>query len=137
MTDSSLNPEVDDFLEHFGVKGMHWGRHKAQPSSSPRISRKQNRQMNRAARADFNHKKIESLMGEALAKGDKVLIRTQLMGTYGSTVMTGKEFANHMIRGGAMDVRTTEVFARQNKSGQYEQNTNLIGNYQKQNFRKG
>jgi hypothetical protein len=26
--------DVDDFLEHFGVKGMHWGVRKARPSGS-------------------------------------------------------------------------------------------------------
>ena len=135
---SLKHADVEDFLQHVGVKGMKWGRRKTSGSSSggsSKITRKQNRQMNREARSEFDRKKIDSIFRETLQKGDKVLVSTQLMGTYGKTVMTGKEFSDHMLRGGAMDVRTTEIFARQNKSGQYEANTNAIGNYQKQNFR--
>jgi len=33
MLDVEVIPEVDDFLEHFGVKGMHWGDRKAEPAS--------------------------------------------------------------------------------------------------------
>jgi hypothetical protein len=37
--------DVDDFLAHYGVKGMHWGHHKARETSgSSKKSRKQTRQ---------------------------------------------------------------------------------------------
>lgn len=42
------NEETEDFLEHFGVKGMHWGvrRSSGEPSAGAR-----NRQLNKASRA--------------------------------------------------------------------------------------
>lgn len=46
--------DVDDFLEHFGVKGMRWGHRKAPSSSSDgpaAPTRKELRGMNKVARA--------------------------------------------------------------------------------------
>ena len=31
---------ADDFLEHFGILGMHWGVHRARPSSADSITKK-------------------------------------------------------------------------------------------------
>lgn len=44
---------VDAYLEHYGVKGMHWGQRKASSSSSgaPQKSRKELRALNKEARA--------------------------------------------------------------------------------------
>jgi hypothetical protein len=33
MYASAINPEVDEFLKHFGIRGMKWGVHKARPVS--------------------------------------------------------------------------------------------------------
>lgn len=127
-------------LEHYGVKGMRWGRKSAGDkgsSDSPRVTRKQNRQMNREARKKFDQKKADAIIGEAIRRGDNVLIKTLQYGDSVPTIVTGKEFTNHMARGGAMNVRATEVYARRNSDkGQFEINDKVIGSYKKQNFRK-
>lgn len=126
-----MSDEVDDFLEHYGVKGMKWGQRK-------KVSRKENRQMNKEAADKFYGEKAESLYKEAKKGGEKVLIKTRTTGDYADTVLTGKEFAQQLEQGRAMDVRMTEVFARQLKPNEaYTLNDQQIGAYKKQNFRKG
>ena len=129
---------TEEVLEHFGVKGMRWGVRNKQ-SSTPKISRKQNRQMNREARAKFDQEKMITLYAEAKKAGNKVLVETMLPGTPAGvkTVITGEQFVKHLEAGGALNVRTTEIFARQKTDGTpYERNTEKIGQYKKQNFRK-
>lgn len=44
------NENVNDFLEHFGVKGMRWGHRKAESSNGEPSARQRNRELNRASR---------------------------------------------------------------------------------------
>ncbi len=126
----------EDSLAHYGVKGMKWGQRKA-AGSSPKITRKQNRQMNRDAENKFNAKKASDIYAEGKKLGDKVLIQTRLPGDSVRTITTGKEFANHLERGGVFDLKVTEIYARQPKQGgQYVLNDKPVGNYQRQDFRK-
>ena len=48
--------EVDDFIEHFGVKGMKWGRRKAESSSSSTSSSSPKSRMSEDARTASNAK---------------------------------------------------------------------------------
>jgi hypothetical protein len=41
------------------------------------------------------------------------------------TVVTGKEFTNYLSRGGAFNVRTTDVFATKSGAGPYVKNTKM------------
>jgi hypothetical protein len=92
--------------------------------------------MNKEAEQKFNTNKANTLYREAKKHGDRVLIETITPGDYAKTIVTGKEFAQHLEAGGAMNIRATEIFARQRSEGaQFELNENRIGNYQKQNFR--
>lgn len=128
----------DEALAHFGVKGMKWGVRKSDESGGGKITRKQNRQMNREASAKFYADKATMLYNEGKKHGDRILIETRVPGDYAVTVMTGKEFARGLERGGAFDVKTTEIFARQPKAGeQFVLNDQKIGVYKNQNFRKG
>lgn len=61
------NENVDDFLEHFGVKGMKWGVRKAASSDSGssdgKSQRQRNRELNKASRINDrinDRKEIES-----------------------------------------------------------------------------
>jgi hypothetical protein len=48
-------PVVDEYLAHFGVKGMHWGKHTKSSSSSssaPTKTRSELRSLNKTARAE-------------------------------------------------------------------------------------
>lgn len=131
MMDTDKPPLGGVYLAHFGTKGMKWGQRKSG------VSRKQNRQMNKEAEGKFNAKKASTLYSQAKKGGNKVLVEIQIPGDHAKTIITGKEFARHMESGGAMNVRTTEIFARQTAPGkQFVLNANRIGNYEKQDFRK-
>lgn len=134
-------PSLDEALAHFGVKGMKWGQHKAEPSG---ISRKQNRQMNRDARNDFNNKKLSYLLDEA-RKDDKILIKAHTYEDPYGIVVSGREFVYNMERGKMLDIKMTEIWARRsdnpldkNSPKQvylYEPQEKKIGSYKKQDFR--
>jgi molecular chaperone GrpE (heat shock protein) len=68
---------VDDYLEHFGVKGMKWGKHKSSSSSSssaPKKTRSELRALNKEARAKGraeNKAEIKKLQDEHDAKVNK------------------------------------------------------------------
>lgn len=131
-------PPLDEVLAHHGIKGMKWGHHKqTAPSSTPRISRKQNRQMNKQAANDFYAKKAQDLYTAGKKHGDKILMSTVLPGATNKTIITGKELVKHLEAGGALNIKATEIYARQSKSdGKYVLNNKQIGGYKKQNFRK-
>lgn len=136
MSQETAFENPSDVLAHFGVKGMKWGKRKGE-DSSPKISRKENRQLNREAADKFNQEKLTTIYDEAKAKGEAVLVKTRTPGDYATTVMTGKQFTEALEDGGYLDVNTTEIFARQPKpDAQYELNENEIGSYKKQDFRK-
>lgn len=70
--------EVDDFLEHFGVPGMKWGRHtsssgSSSSGSSPTKSRGELRQLNKVARTENKAKAKADRAKEASAHDAKVL----------------------------------------------------------------
>jgi hypothetical protein len=130
-------PTREEALAHFGKKGMKWGVRTAVPGGSAPISRKQNRQMNKEASQKFYSDKATTLYKEAKKSGDTVLVKTQLPNATYATVVTGKQFAEHLEAGGAMNIRMTEIYARQPKpDSQFVLNDQKIGTYKKQNFRK-
>ena len=118
-------------ITHYGVKGMKWGVRK----EKPKISRKENRRLNKEARMEFRVKKAEYLYKHAKTRGEKTLILVALQNNI-STIVNGKQFADHLERGGSFDVRMSEVFADKKGKGEFEKNTNYIGDYKKQNFRR-
>ena len=115
-------------ITHYGVKGMKWGVRK-------KISRRENRRLNKEARLEFRTKKAEYLYKHAKTSGEKTLILVALQNNI-STIVNGKQFADHLERGGSFDVRMSEVFADRKGKGAFEKNTNYIGDYKKQNFRR-
>lgn len=151
--------EVDDFIAHYGKKGMRWGHRKnpddgggsggsggssgggsggsggsgdASGGKPKKLSRKEARALNKKGELEFNQKKMEKIFEESFKGGDEVLIATRLSGDNAITITTGKEIVAHLSAGGALDVRTTEVFARLDKDRQqFVENDQLIGTYKK------
>lgn len=104
-----------EFLAHVGVKGMRWGHRKAEdasssnasvPKTSGRKERKIKKEAAREAGRKADAKKVRDLVDLSLKSPD-VLITLN-----GQTIVTGKEFSNHMRAGGLMNAKTTTVFAR-------------------------
>lgn len=133
-----MSEQTDDFLAHYGVKGMRWGKRRSDKElANARVTRKQNRQMNKEASEKFYSDKASNIYQEAKKAGDQILISTRMPGDSVQTITTGKEFAAKLERGGMLDVKSTEIFARQPKpDSQYVLNDNIIGTYKKQDFRK-
>lgn len=126
---------AEDELRHVGVKGMRWGHRKAESSDSsgssdaPTKPKKLTRKEVKAEKNEFYQKKGADLVEKAL-KDPTVLIKLHHGGTY-PTLVTGKEFVDHLSRGGLMDIRATDVFATKAKSGVYERNENPNPKFQR------
>lgn len=77
MTDFAMTEETEDFLEHFGVKGMKWGKHTAATSSTGMT----NRELNKASRAnDKATAKSEAAEATAKNKADIIGARERVYG---------------------------------------------------------
>lgn len=112
---TTFEEQKEEFLAHYGVKGMKWGvtkaRYKSLSKEEKKGYRKRTGKEKRAAIKEGLLKNAD-LTIEAAAKGGKdVLIKTRRPGDMYPTVMTGEEFMTHLTRGGAMDARQTQVFA--------------------------
>lgn len=124
----------DEELMHFGVKGMRWGVRRERPDT-PKISRRENRRMNREARNNFRQEKAKKILDSAMKDGSNVMVMGRFNQEAYPTMMSGKEFVTAISKGSSFDVDTIEVIARKNQSGGYDQ-VEAIGKYKKQNFRK-
>lgn len=101
-------PSLEELMHH-GVKGQKWGvRRKHQES------RGQYKQRVRQESSNFYQKKANNLLNEA-KHNPEVLINLKHPG--GRSIITGREFVNHLQAGGYMDVKMTDVYARQTKKG--------------------
>jgi hypothetical protein len=128
--------DIQDYLEHHGIKGMHWGKHKAEEAGGtsgggsgdkPRKTfrgttvEKMNRHEVKAEKDDFYQKKADDVLKRAAKNGgNDTLVQVTDRQTYATTVYTGKELIEHMGRGGLMDIYMTDVYAEKNKDGVYE-----------------
>ncbi len=72
---------------------------------------KERRKIEQQKRLREGQKKAASLLNTSL-KGKNVLILLN-----GHTIVTGKEFTNHMVNGGLLNVNNTRIYAQQAKPG--------------------
>lgn len=148
--DLTLGPElpvdeVGDDLAHHGVKGMKWGVRKPRDEearaakfggkkSEKKITRKENRQLNREAADKFYEEKVNSMIKEA--GGKKVILVKAYTGEAYPTLMEGKEFVRHLQNGGVLDIKRSDIYARQlDDTGPLVTTEQRSRTYKKQNFR--
>lgn len=106
--------EVDSFLQHHGIVGMKWGKHKKQFTEK----RGDYKARIKSERQAHDQEHLSKVLTTSLKKGENVLVRTQLQGDYAATVMTGKQFIEMAGRGTLLNARTTDVFATLDKKKQ-------------------
>jgi len=123
---------ADSVLEHFGIKGMHWGQRKAEGSAgggAPKPKKtfrgttveKMNGREIRIEKDKFYEDKANDVLKRS-AKGDgtDALVSVTNRQTYATTIITGRELVEHMGRGGLMDIYMTDIYAEKNADGVYE-----------------
>lgn len=101
---------VDDFLAHYGVKGMRWGQRKKFTES-----RKQYKGRIKSEQRAFEQQKLDIVLKTSIKRGEDVLVSTRIPGDTVKTIMTGKQFVDRAIAGGLMDGRSTDIFASLDK----------------------
>lgn len=87
LEESYSEPFVDEFLEHFGVKGMKWGVRRNKKGPIKKF--KDNRAAKKAERIKRYQEGLKAVK-EYAAKNPKSLIAVQE--NYVTTIMTGKEY---------------------------------------------
>ncbi|ASM62287.1 hypothetical protein SEA_NIGHTMARE_11 [Arthrobacter phage Nightmare] len=122
-----MSTEVDNYLEHYGVKGMKWGKRQKHTEK-----RREYRARVRQERQAFQQKHLGNVLKESMKKGEDVLVKTTLQGDYAQTIMTGKQFVEMASKGALLDAKTTDVFARLDKdAGQFVLNDQPNEGYKK------
>ena len=111
---------VDDFLEHFGVKGMKWGvRNKKDTSTKSEKPKKLTRKEVKAERDDFYQKKATRMLTKAQQDPESLILVKDL--TAYPTVVTGKEFVSYLSKGGFIDIRYSDIYAvKERPDGPYQ-----------------
>lgn len=103
---------------------------------APKRSRKELRKINKEGADKFYRERAEKIIEEvSKSKGDDILVATIAPGTgpY-QTLLSGREFAEHLAAGGAIDIRNTDIYARKGKSNGQDawiQNKRFNEKYQK------
>lgn len=126
----------DDFLEHYGVKGMKWGKTTSGAASgSGKESRKEYKARTKKEQSEFYNKKMTAIVDKAAKAGDDVIIKTKYGGDTHQTITTGTNFVEQLAKGKAFDVTLTEVYATKTAEGPYQM-TGDRNVYQKSKRRK-
>lgn len=120
-----MDTETNDFLAHYGILGMKWGKRKAETPSVKKLSRKQVR----ADKDAFYQNKGSRLVEQAL-KDPSTLISLHSGGSH-PTILTGKEFITHLSNGGLMNIKATDIYATKKGDGPYVLNPVPNAKYQK------
>lgn len=124
--------DMNNEFDHFGVKGMRWGRRKKRTSTSDTGTSKSKASKKKLTRAEvraernaFYMARSERAVNTALRKKGDTLIYTSTTPKIRAIVMTGNEFTDHILKGGAFDTRVTRVYATKDESGQFAMDDRL------------
>lgn len=127
MSDASYDEQIGDFLAHSGVLGMKWGKHN---STSSMNKKKLTRKEVRTEKNEFYQNKAKRLIEKSL-KDPNILIALNSGQTIPS-IVSGREFVNHLSNGGLLNIKMTDVYAQQkNKAGAYILNDNPNQSYRR------
>lgn len=111
-----MSDQTDNFLEHYGVRGMKWGKR----SGGHTEKRRDYKRRIVSERQAHEQEKLSKVLTTSMKKGENVLVKTQLQGDYVPTIMTGKQFVETASRGALLNAKTTDVFATLDKKlGQF------------------
>ena len=119
--------DTEDFLAHYGKKGMKWGVRTDDSGSSSssggsgkevKLSRRQARALDKARKTEYDGQMATNVYMESKGKGERVLVKTRTPGDFADTIMTGKQFVEYTEAGNALDLGSTRIFARQSKAGE-------------------
>lgn len=102
---------IDDFLEHWGVRGMKWGRRKSTSSTSSKSSTTEHESADSKTAKSLKSKKVKSMSNDDLQKLTK---RMQLEQQYkqlsaqqkASNESKGRKFAKEVLGGVGKQVAT-------------------------------
>ena len=118
--------DMNNEFDHFGVKGMRWGRRKKRTSTSDTGTSKSKASKKKLTRAEvraernaFYMARSERAVDTALRKKGDTLIYTSTTRKVRGIVMSGNQFIDHISKGGAFDTRVTRVYATKDESGQF------------------
>lgn len=122
--------EYEDYLAHYGVKGMKWGRRKDGSAGSKRAAKKEAKAEVKTAKKELKAKTREGKSNirnrtavEKQQRDQKHLTTltkiaskeaTSLISMTGpnntTTLVTGKDFVDHVSRGGLLNASSTYLF---------------------------
>lgn len=125
-----MSEEVDDFLAHYGVKGMKWGVRRNRVSGDSSSSAKPKRLTRKEKRVEkkaFYEAKASRILNKAL-EDPEVLVSIRTPNSPYPTIATGREFVSHVTRGGMFDIRATDIFAEKTSDG-YVRNERMNERY--------
>ena len=113
-----MTDNVDNFLAHYGVKGMKWGVTKSDYRSMSKADRKQYRKKTLKERSktfkEAREKNLQLVADTSAKNGKEVFVKTRLAGDQYPTLMTGSEFTKHISKQGVFDANMTEIVAYAN-----------------------
>ena len=121
-------------IKHYGVKGMKWG---------VRISRADKKKakaatkaQNRSGETEFLERKLHRAFDAAQKDPNNTLIRTMFERDKTPVLRTGKDFIDHLTRGGAVNAKLTDLYATKNaEDGRYYIDEHFGEKFQKKHWK--
>lgn len=99
---SNTTKQVDDILQHFGIPGMHWGRHKI---SSINAKREANRSDDDKTKRELQKKKVHQMSNVELKRlNERLQLEKQYKDLSKTDISAGRKFVTDLLTGSAKQV---------------------------------